>query len=431
MDYEPIICISDNSDHLPLVLSINNMYPYKLPKTKIKTRKLDNNKMATLNNRIQSVDWSTKLIDLDANESFNNLHNYISDQLNDIAPIKTFAINDKKLIRNKWLTNGLLKCMTKQRKLYKKTLQHNNKAQDHDQYRTYRNTLKKIIRKAKETYYKEQCQNFKRNTSKLWKMINKITNNTRDKSSLIEYLKIDNIQTYNAKEIATEFANYFSSVGREYANKIEQSDSDIQTYLTKIIRNQETLYLIPTTASEITNLIHNLPNKNSKGHDDISNSMLKQLHTSIVQPLVIIFNKSLTEGKFPDLMKLADIVPIHKAKEKYLTTNYRPISLLITISKLLEKVMYKRTYNFLTHTDQLYQSQYRFRAQHSCENAIGELIGEIVKGQEHRKHTLAVFLDLSKAFDTLSHKILLTKLERYGLGEHAGNGLKVTWTRGN
>ena len=182
--------------------------------------------------------------------------------------------------------------MAKQRKLYKKTLQINNKTQDHDYYRTYRNTLKKIIRKAKESYYKEQCQNFKRNTSKLWKMINKITNNTRDKSSLIEYLTIDNIQTYKAKEIATEFANYFSSVGTKYANKIEQSDCDIHTYLSKIKRNQETLYLTPTTASEITNLIYNLPNKNSRGHDDISNNMFKLLHISIVHPLVIIFNKS-------------------------------------------------------------------------------------------------------------------------------------------
>ena len=96
LDYEPTICISDISDHLPLVININNMYPYKLHKTKIETRKLDNNKMATLNNRIQSVDWSTKVRDMDANESFNNLHSYISNQLNDIAPIKTFAINDKK-----------------------------------------------------------------------------------------------------------------------------------------------------------------------------------------------------------------------------------------------------------------------------------------------------------------------------------------------
>ena len=112
MEYEPTICISDISDHLPLVLSINNMYPYKLPKTKIETRKLDNKKMATLNNKILNVDWTTRLGNMDANESFNNLHNYISDQLNVIAPIKTFAINDKKLIRNKWLTSGLLKCMT-------------------------------------------------------------------------------------------------------------------------------------------------------------------------------------------------------------------------------------------------------------------------------------------------------------------------------
>ena len=311
MDYEPTICISDISYHLPLVLSINNMHPLKLPQTKIEPENSKHNKMITLDDRIQNVEWPTKLMHKDANESFNNLHNYISDQLNDIAPIKTFPTNDKKLIRNKWLTSGLLKCMTKQRKLSKKTLQHNNKAQNHEQYRTYRNTLKKILRKTKETYYKEQCQYFKRNTSKLWKLINKITNNTRDKSSLIEYLKIDNIQTYNAKEIAAEFAKYFSSGGRKYANKIEQSDIDIQTYLLKIARNQKTLYLKPTTISEITNLIHSLPNKNSKGHDDISNNMLKQLHTSLIQPLVIIFNKSLTEGKFPDLMKLADVVPIH------------------------------------------------------------------------------------------------------------------------
>ena len=173
-------------------------------------------------------------------------------------------------------------------------------------------------------------------------MINKITNNTRDKSSLIEYLKIGTIQTYNAKEIATEFAKYFSSVGTTYANKIDQPKTDIHTYLTRINRNPETLYLTPTSTSELTNLINSLPNKNSKGHDDISNNMLKQLHTSITQPLTIVFNRSLSEGKFPDLMKLAGIVPIHMSKEKFLTTNYRPISLLITVSKLLDKVIYKK-----------------------------------------------------------------------------------------
>ena len=253
-------------------------------------------------------------------------------------------------------------------------------------------------------------------------MINKITSNTRDKSSLVEYLKIGTIEIYNAKEIATEFAKYFSTVGTTYANKIDQPNTYINTYLTRIKINQHTLYLTPTSNSEIITLINKLPNKNSKGHDDISNNMLKQLHASIALPLTIIFNKSLTEGHFSDLMKLADAVPIHKSKEKFLKTNYRPISLLITMSKLLEKIIYKRTYSFVNSTEQLYQSQYGFRAQHSCENAIGELVGEIVKRHEHKKHTAAVFLDLSKPFETLCHKILLIKLEKYGI-----RGTSLNW----
>ena len=107
-------------------------------------------------------------------------------------------------------------------------------------------------------------------------------------------LKISTIQIYNAKEIATEFAKYFSTVGTTYANKIDQPNIDINTYLTRTKKNQHTLYLTPTSVSEIIILINKLPNKNSKRHDDISNNMLKQLHTSIAQPLTIIFNKSLT-----------------------------------------------------------------------------------------------------------------------------------------
>ena len=121
-------------------------------------------------------------------------------------------------------------------------------------------------------------------------------------------------------------------------------------------------------------------------------------------------------------MKLAEVVPLYKSKEKFFMNNYRPISLLITISKLLEKVIYKHTYSFLQTTRQLYDSQYGFRQGHLCENAISELVGEISKNKENNKFTVGLFLDLSKAFDSLKHSILLNKMEIYRI-----QGIALSW----
>ena len=121
-------------------------------------------------------------------------------------------------------------------------------------------------------------------------------------------------------------------------------------------------------------------------------------------------------------MKLAEVVPLYKNKSKIEPGNYRPISLLPMISKILEKVMYKRTYKFLTENNQIYHSQYGFRVGHSCENAIGDLVSHVLKNQQQNKYTAALFLDLSKAFDTLDHKLLLQKLEIYGI-----RGTALNW----
>ena len=108
--------------------------------------------------------------------------------------------------------------------------------------------------------------------------------------------------------------------------------------------------------------------------------LLKDLKTSLVQPLAIVFNQSISEGIFPSMMKTAMVTPLYKSGLKDLNTNYRPISLLMTISKILERLLYIRTYNFLIKTNQIYQSQYGFRKKHSCEHAIQELVGTILKG---------------------------------------------------
>ena len=179
-----------------------------------------------------------------------------------------------------------------------------------------------------------------------------------------------------------------------------------------------------TTQLEIHKLIVRLPSKTSTGHDQISNVLLKQLNECISFPLEIIFNCTIAEGTFPELMKKAEVIPLYKGKEQDIIINYHPISLLMTICKLLEKIVYSRLYDFLEKKSILYDSQYGFRSKRSCEQAVSELLGRILQARNNNQHRACVFLDLSKAFDTLNHEVLLSKLSRYGI-----RGVVNNWFR--
>ena len=235
------------------------------------------------------------------------------------------------------------------------------------------------------------------------------------KAHMIECLKVGNLLQYGPHEITKSFCDHFANVGKTYAEKLKPSRVLVETYIKDISHLNKSMFMNPTDTQEISSLIRLLPSKTSSGFDDISNILLKKLCPSIVIPLNIIFNKSLSCGIFPELMKRADVSPLFKSKLDNDTNNYRPISLLLTISKVLEKIVYKRTYSFMEETGQIYRSQYGFRSQHSCENAVSELVSEITKGFQNGFYTAALFLDLSKTFDTLEHRVLLLKLEKYGI----------------
>ena len=423
-EYDSDILISDISDHFPCLLKVKNPYLFCKQPKRITTRALNASKISEINKKILEIDWTTKLDNQNVDIQYQKFSQILTDIMDNVSPYHTIKIPYNKVVRDPWLTKGLIQCYKKQKILYKKSLTKNSTDQDVLKYRNYRNKLKEITRRSKEHYFKEKCIEYKQNTSRLWKMINKLLNKTNDKTNVIEYLKVENQDYYDHQTISEEFAKHFASVGRRYAEKITTPKTNIDQYLKDIEYNPHTMFLTPTTSTEIERIIMSLPNKTSSGQDRLPNTLLKQLKGSIKYPLELIFNNSITNGVFPQDMKHADVTPLYKSKEHYLVTNYRPISLLITISKLLEKVVYTRTYTFLTKTNQLYQGQYGFRTGHSCQHAVSELIGNIQKNLEQGKISIGVFIDLSKAFDTLDHQILLKKLEIYGI-----RGSVLAWFR--
>ena len=183
---------------------------------------------------------------------------------------------------------------------------------------------------------------------------------------MIDYIKEGSVE-YQCPNVRTNsFGKFFSSVGETFANRIPKSKNSASYYVNKICQNKSSLYFKPINSSEIKRLIWKLPNKKSSGYDNIDNILLKQLCDKISNPFAYICNMSLTQGTFPSSMKLADVVPLYKNKERHLRTNYRPISLLITLSKLLEKVVHAQTYTFQNDTGQIFKSQYGFHNNHSC-----------------------------------------------------------------
>ena len=267
----------------------------------------------------------------------------------------------------------------------------------------------------KQNYYRDLFDKYKYDIRKTWGIIQTIINKNNDKSNIADSVRINNKEINNPADIANSFCDYFTNVGPQLSNQIPQSRHIYVQYLNKQnITSSRSLYLTPTDSNEISRIIKLLKNKKSSGTYGISSWMLKKLNITISEPLAIIINKSIENGIFPDALKIAKIIPIFKSKENNQLNNYRPISLLSSISKIFEKILYKRLYNFIN--DKLTKRQYGFRAKHSTIQAITEMYTDIIESFDNKSMTIATILDLSKAFDTIDHNIIINKLKHMESG---------------
>ena len=232
-------------------------------------------------------------------------------------------------------------------------------------------------------------------------------------------IKINSVNVTDQTKIANEFNNYFTSVGNTLSGQIPQTRQTYRNYLTKVINSKFTFS--HTNRDEVLKIINKFLPKTSSGCDELSMKLLKKVKFVLCDPLSLIINQSLNTGIFPDKLKLAKVLPLFKKNDACILDNYRPISLLPAISKIFERVVFCQIYSYFNNENLLYVSQYGFRKEHSTETACLEFLDRIMMDLDNGKTPISIFVDLSKAFDTLNHDILIGKLQYYGLDDTSVN----------
>ena len=386
---------------------IHNITAKNIEKFEVKLRKLNNDPIT------QSVETDPEISSEQALAHFN----YYSTRFEKIYSecfLETMNLNsNRNFIRKPWMSLALAKSSQTKNKLCVKKVGLRGKA-GYDEaktaYENYRAQLRDLIRIAFENYFKKRFDNCKGDLKKSWKILNEMRHKRRT-SCFPNYIELNGQCITDRRIILTKFNEYFTNI----AKKLNESKSseDYRDYR-KFMKNRidETIFFDEIDSCEIEKIIRQLnPGKSS----DISPHILK-LFRGIISPyLATLFNNCVYGGIFPDRLKIARVIPLFKTGDRSNISNYRPISLLPVLSKIFEKLIHGRLVSFLDKNKVIYRKQFGFRKQHSTIHALHSAVTQVVNGLNNNEAVFGVYLDFSKAFDTIQHNILLDKLEHYGI----------------
>ena len=406
-DFNVGILASDLTDHCPTFITIPlNTNVSQNEKRKVTFRLHSDENFERFASALEDFDWDSLLSgDLDSDVSS------FVEKLNSLYrkhfPIKIKYISNKKN-QNRWMTPEIIKLIKYKNLMFEL---YKNGLVPIETNKLCKNKVQKIIKKSKDNYFLNAFERCKSNMRETWNLIRSLSGAQLRKGEILSLLLEDGSETNDRTKIAETFNSYFNSVANSLLNNLTPSNIDPLSYVT---RNERSLFLRPVYTNEISNIILNLESKKGS-HNSCPDHLLKRIHYFIAPILCKLVNLSFQIGKFPECLKHATIVPIYKSGNRNTVSNYRPISILSTFSKIFEKTMLNRLWSFLYKFQIISEHQYGFMKGRSTEDAVNDLTELFYDKLNSRHFSIAVFIDFQKAFDTVDNRILIAKMEKYGV----------------
>lgn len=361
-----------------------------------------------------SIEKSGLLRNLDSLQNFNDLIMKISSLIRNNT--KQIPIKQNRIGNLPWINKEILYTMKQRERFYRYKRKYPSDEYICSQYLFYVNKVKILIYTSRNNYYSTLFNNCLTKPKELWRNLSKMIFGRASKNSAIN-LKVDGILTENKQEIAKLFNEHFTNSITEITTKLPPPD---ETFFQGTPYEIIYQFQLPSvTATYIKDIILSLKRNCSNGYDKISTRFIQKYAIEFSPCISRLINNSTKSFSYPNPLKISKTIPIPKDGCALSIMNYRPVSVMTIFTKIFDKVLNIALIEFLNNNDIISSKQFGFCQQSNTLAACLNLTNLLAKSRENKRYTIALFLDLKKAFDTVNHKILIWKLKqlKFGQGE--------------